>query len=110
MISQHEVVCTLVSACIAHLLSICGLCPMRVHAHHVANCLGCTASKPGAVVQVVAAPDASFTAGKLDFGGLADGQAWLVRVQHCCVFTRNIPDFARADSPLHPASVIKHGR
>lgn len=29
-------------------------------------------------VQVVAAPDASFTAGKLDFGGLRSGEAWLV--------------------------------
>lgn len=29
---------------------------------------------------VVAAPDASFTAGKLDFGGLKQGEAWLALI------------------------------
>ena len=44
---------------------------------------------------VVAAPDASFTAGKLDFGGLKHGQAWLALVrsfhfvEHTCLWVHD---------------------
>lgn len=81
-----------------------GPCSMRVREHHVASRLGCPASKPGAVAQVVAAPDASFTAGKLDFGGLADGQAWLVRALTTGMFLQ-----IKRNSLLQPASITKRG-
>ena len=57
----------------------------------------------------MATPNASFTAGKLDFGGLADGQAWLVRaalavltnigslhhsLRHCCILRSQISHVA----------------
>jgi AGZA family xanthine/uracil permease-like MFS transporter len=54
--------------------------------NHAASYLGADAPITGGAdrmsyfKKVVAAPNASFTAGKLDFGGLADGQAWLALI------------------------------
>jgi AGZA family xanthine/uracil permease-like MFS transporter len=53
---------------------------------HAASFLGADAPIAGGADRmsyfknVVATPNASFTAGKLDFGGLADGQAWLALI------------------------------